>query len=148
MHSSLTFCPVFHTSSAVGLRSSDIWKFLFIYVYIFLCELSPANLAYTYRLCVLWEASSVVQGRGEAQCWAGFAQLETMSLKGTQTEPVSLRLQGDKGVLKCHPCSSQEPSHLSVLSRLNISEGLRQNLVLNLPNVLLLHLDPQRAAEL
>ena len=85
VHSSLIFCPVFHISSAVGMRSRDIWKFLFYIRMHLLGELPLANLAYRYTLCVLWEASSVMQRRGEAPRWAGFAQLETMSLKGTQT---------------------------------------------------------------
>lgn len=81
------FCPVFHISSAVGIRIGRL-EILILYKHAFGCVnyQSPANLAYTYTLCALWEATSVVQRRGEAQRWAGFAQLETMSLKGTQTE--------------------------------------------------------------
>lgn len=48
-----------------------------------------------------------------------------------------------------HQGGAENPTWaLSVLTGLNTSEGLRQNLLLNFPNVWLLHSDPQRGAEL
>lgn len=59
------------------------------------CGLLPADLAQTYTLCAVGS-----QQGGDAQCWAGFVHLETMSLRGHR-EPVSLR--DPKGVLLIPP---------------------------------------------
>lgn len=93
-HRSLIFCPDFPISSAVGIRSRDIWKFWFYICNHVNCYLQIGHTSTLYAVGS--------QQEGDAQCWAGFVHLETMSPKGTQTASVPEAL-GHQGVLQIPP---------------------------------------------
>lgn len=97
VHRSLIFCPDFHISCAVGIRSRDIFRYDFIYaaMWTVTCK-SVTKITYTH--CVLWEASrKEMLSAGLALCtWRPCHQRGHWGL-------VSLRPWGTKGVLQIPP---------------------------------------------
>lgn len=140
VHRSLIFCPDFHISCAVGIRSRDIWKFWFYIGNHVNCHLQICYQNHMYRLCCVEPAGR----RCSVLSW--LCAPGDPATKGNTESHCPWGPGAPRRCCKSHPCSWHiSAEHISVL---HISEGQRQNVVLSLPKVWLLCLAPQRRAEL
>lgn len=141
VHRSLIFCPDFHVSSAAGIRSRDIWKFWFyICNHVIVWTVTCKSGTHVHSVC----SGKPVGRRGSVLGW--LCAPGDHVTKGDAERQCPWGPGAPRGSCKSHPCSWHiSAEHISVL---NISEAQRQNVMLSLPNVWLLCLDPQRRAEL